>query len=300
MINRHFSLVLLSAGLLMASCEKKDNKVQTESYPLLVAGRIYDYGQSDADMLSHSEHIGVYMFKSSSETPDYQNLGYVATYGTRDDYFQPDDIDNIPFFPLEGDQTWDVSAYYPYKESFDGHFTISVADQSKITSATLLYAQARGLSRFQNTAYMHLSPALSRVVFRFSAGDGITEAQAKGTAVKLSGIPTAGNFNVVTAHFTVAQESEAGIATVTEESSEGCSALLIPQSGIKGYTALISVPGESAPREYEFSRDVPSLARGREYVFDIVLNKNGMKVTTRNAPIDPWEKDGNVEIKGEE
>lgn len=300
---RHFIASTLFISLIFNSCSEKKVETLQTSRPLLVAGRIYSYGQSDADILTHSEHIGVFVFESASGQQKYSNLGYQATYGTRDDYFQPDDIDNIPHFSLDGNDRWDVSAYFPYDESSDGHVKVSVADQSRITDKTLLlYARAKGLDRDNNTAYLRLSPALSRIVFRFHAGNGITSEQVKGITAKLTGIPSVGNFNMSTAHFTVAEESEATVDMVkAEEIAENMvSAYIIPQADTKGYLAEIQVPGEAEARKYDISRTVVNFDRGIEYAFDITVNKDNLEVRTESGPIAGWGEDGNLDVQGEE
>ncbi len=302
---KHLIATMLSAGLLLASCSGKKAEYAPDYCPLLIAGRIYGYGQTDADRLNNSEHIGVYVSESGSDIPLYSNLGYSATYGSRDDYFQPDDIGNIPHLPLEGDGKWDVSAYYPYNPSLDGHIVVVVSDQSSVTANTLLYARVRGLDRNSNTAYMHLSPALCRLVFRFKAGNDVTEGQVEGISVKLTGIPARGYFNPVSMHFTVREDSETTITAVRAEAPSGgaeceVSAFIIPQADTRDYVAEISVPGENAPRSCNLSEALRSFSRGTEYTFDITVNKRDMDVRTGSAPIAGWDEDGSTGIRGEE
>ncbi|MCM1177901.1 MAG: fimbrillin family protein [Clostridium sp.] len=305
MISRHRFIPIILACAISASCEPQE-EMQAENpkaYPLLVAGRIYDYGQSDADMLSKSEHIGVYMSRASEMPPkEYSNLGYKATYGMHDDYFQPDNIEAIPYFPLEGEDKWDVSAYFPYKENFDGYFPLSVADQSKVNSRTLLYARARGLDRDSRTANLRLAPALSRIVLRLHEGDGINSGQVQGATSRMNGIHTVGNFDVVACHFTAVEDSRAEVSMTAGASGDArtLAMLAIPHSDTNGYAIKIYLSGENTPRTCNVADYVPAFARGMEYVFDITVGKSCLDVTTSSAPIAGWEWDGSVDVDGEE
>lgn len=301
----HLTLSALAAVVLFTSCET-NNEEQEISCPLLIAGRIYDYGQSDADRLSHSEHIGVFVFDSETGDALYSNLGYTATYGTRDDFFQPDNTASIPYFAPDGEERWNVAGYFPYDETSDGRVKLSVADQTKITGKTLLlYASAKGVEKTGRTAYLRLSPALSRIVFRFHAGEGVAASAVEGIVSTLSDIPTVGNFSVLTSHFTLAEESEATVdMLVSDTPGDGALretvAYIIPQAGVKGYVAQINVPGETEPRMLDFGREVVNFDRGTEYVYDITVNSETLDVKVSSAPIAGWTEDDRLELDDEQ
>ena len=301
----HLTSAALAAVIFFTSCESGTVE-QEKSCPLLIAGRIYDYGQSDADRLSHSEHIGVFVFDSETDDALFSNLGYTATYGTKDDYFQPDNTGSIPHFAPDGDERWNVAAYFPYDETSDGHVKLSVADQTKITGKTLLlYACAKGVEKTGRTAYLRLSPALSRIVFRFHAGEGVAADVVKGIASTLADIPAVGNFSVLTSHFTLAEDSGAAVdMLVADAPADGAlcetAAYVIPQADVKGYMAHITVPGEAEPRTLDIGREVVNFDRGTEYVYEITVNRETLDVKVSSAPIAGWTEDGSLELDDEQ
>lgn len=295
---KHLAVPVLLACLLSASCGK--NKVPFQkSYPLSVTGRVYGYLQSDPGTPCNGERIGVYMSGRSSEAPEYSNLGYTASEGP----FHPDDMDLVPCFPADGNEKWDVFAYCPYRSDFDGNFGISVSDQSSLTARTLLYASAGGLDRHDRVAVLRLAPVLSRIVFRFKAGEGIDSESLGGIEAALKGVPSSGSFNVVSSEFTLSRETGNTIAMIRETPGDAAcvtSAFVIPHADTEGCCAEIQVPGEGASREFDVGGLVAGFAPGVEYSMDITINRDDMDIRVTSGPIDGWKPGGDIYVEGEE
>ena len=306
MVDKHKLMPLFLASFLMLSCSD-DNDASSngdKDYPLSIAGKIYDYGASDAETLTHEEHIGIYVLKAS-EVPvtERANMGYKATYGSRDDFFQPDNTEQIFYFPTEGEEKWDVHAYYPYQDDFNGQYPLSTSDQSKLDPDKLLcYAQYEGLWRDNRTANLHFTPVLSKVVFRFYAGSGMTAEQITDITATLRNVHTSGYLDVLTSRVETEEDSRKDMAmTVSEDVSLPTRYLYImPCSDTHGYTLEFTIEGEEVPRKYNISDDVLSFGKGKQYVFDVTVNLYTIDVDAHDAPIEGWENDGTTGVVGEE
>ena len=299
----HKSVPALLAILTFFSCstEEEVNPLYGDgsSVPLVVAGRIYGYGESGSGTSSDDEHIGVYVaeYPSTGEIA-YSNLGYTATYSSRDDYFSPDDIDNIPRFGRDDAKKWAVWAYCPYDADSEGRIVVTVSDQTKVSETTLLYARATGLDYSSNTAVLNLAPALTKLRFEFSKGN--IDTDLSGISASLSGLPVIGNFDLATCHFGVSGSSASTSdinMTISENDGIAAEALVIPQSDTEGYVAKILVPGEAAARTFDISRYVGAFERGRQYDFEIIVNRSSLDITATSGSIADWEEsDGTVEV----
>ena len=292
---------VLPVFLFLAGCtEKADTGLSGDggSVPLLVAGRLYGYDGTDSGILHGSEHIGVYMEEyPSAGRIAYSNLGYTATYGTYDEYFNPDDYGWIPFFSENDGRKWTVWAYYPYKEDMEGYIVVSVSDQSRLKETDLLYARVTGLDYSNNTAWLNLAPALSKLHFVFEAGVGVESLS--GMSAWLSGFPTIGNFDLSTCHFTADGNSSGRIDMVMSGDEHAADALVLPYARTDGYVAEISVPGEPVARSFRIDGYISGFERGMQYDFTVTVNRSSLDIAVSSAPIAGWHESGTVEVSGE-
>lgn len=321
MIKNKLTYILLTGALLTACSDDDAPAVDSKAYPLVIEAKVYDYGvdQEGKTWSNSNEVIGVYVLKggSSDVVSPHNNLSYSATPTSYDDYFQPGDINAIPYFPTTGEDLWDIAVYYPYQGEFatEGVIPLDLNKQGNIKSTYLLYARATSLNRENRIASMRLVPALSRLFFNFHTNETVTADDISTLNVKLSGLPTIGSFNVLNGRFTADEESvksfgmkmrtpeaTATRATTSEEpaAERTAEAFVMPLGSTLNYVAEISIPKLNKSHTYVINQDIGSLSKNTQYLFDVTVDKDGINVKTSSSPISGWEEGDHIGGEGEE
>lgn len=175
-------------------------------------------------------------------------------------------------------------------------------------ASTLLYGRAKSLTKENTVASMRLAPALSRLVFYFHAGEGISPEQLSDVTVDLDGLPTIGNFNVIDGSFSADAESIISFRMRTSSSTNAdvartTEAFVMPLGSTQGYVATITakqLPEALTKKIYSISSSIGSLERGMQYVFDVTVNTNGYVIESSSSPIAGWEEGDKISGEGEE
>lgn len=308
-------IYLMLAGALLAGCSDDDTTATGDkAYPLVIKAKVYSHVPSeDATTWTKPEDVtGVYVLKSGTNQVvlPHANLGYYPTPTAYDDYFQPADVDAIPYFPPTGEEVWDVAVYYPRTDEAgaEADIPLQLEKQGPLKSSSLLYGRATSLTKENRVASMRLTPALSRLVFYFRPGSGVTAEQLADVTVDIEGMPTAGSFNVLSGKFTADAESVKAFRTRTAGQPDDttvartCEAFVMPAASTKGCTAVIQAPSlpDVPLKPYLFSNNIVSLARGMQYVFDVTVSSKGYTVETTSSPIEDWEEDDKISGEGGE
>ncbi len=308
---------LFLAGALFAACSDDEAPAaDPKAYPLVIEAKVYgtyDPQQEGTTWTKPEDKIGVYVLKSGSSevVSPHANLSYSPTPTSYDDYFQPDQVDAIPYFPPTGSDVWDVAVYYPRHEAFDteGMVPLKLDKQGELKASSLLYARAKSLSRENTVASMRLAPALSRLVFYFRAGEGITAEQLNDVTVDLEGLPTVGHFNVTDGRFSADTESIASFRMRTASSTDATvartsEAFVMPLGSTRGYVATINakqLPDALKKKTYAIGSSIGSLERGMQYVFDVTVSAGGgYDIESSSSPIAGWEEGDKISGEGEE
>lgn len=315
-------IFLFLAGVLFAACNNDDAPaVDFKAYPLVIEAKVYDYGanQEGKTWSNSNETIGVYVLKGGSGevVSPHSNLTYSATPTSYDDYFQPGDINAIPYFPAAGEDVWDVAIYYPYQKELttEGVIPLQLNQQGNLKSTSLLYARVNSLDKENRTASMRLAPVLSRLFFSFRTNETVTADDISTLNVKLSGLPTAGSFNVMTGRFTADEGSETSFgmkmrtpevtatrATTSEVPAavRTAEAFVMPLGSTLSYVAEISIPKLNKNHKYVINQDIGSLSKSTQYLFDVTVDKDRIDVKTSSSPISGWEEGDHIGGEGEE
>lgn len=316
---------LFLAGALLAACSDDDTPAaDAKAYPLVIQAKVYDYGtgQEGKTWTNAQDNIGVYVLKGGSHevVSPHANLRYYPTPTSYDDYFQPGDVNAIPYFPPAGEDVWDVTLYYPYQEALATEATVPLQldKQGSLKSSSLLYARAASLDKDNRTASLRLAPALSRLLFNFRVKGYVTAADlthneggSKRLNAKLNGVPKAGSFNILTGRFTATEETTPpsfGMKIRVPEAATAedptvaitAEAFVMPLGSTQGYVTEISIPNLGKTYKYPISRDIGSLSRGMQYTFDVTIGDSGFDVETTSSPITGWEEGDSIVGEGEE
>lgn len=315
MIKNKLIYLFLAGGLLTACNDDGAPSIDPKAYPLVIKAKVYnsyDIRQEGTTWTKPEEKIGVYVLKGNSSevvTP-HANLSYSPTPTSYDDYFQPDQVDAIPYFPATGKDVWDVAIYYPRQETLaaDGVVPLQLDKQGELKASSLLYARANSITKEHTVASMRLAPALSRLVFYFHAGEGITAEQLNNATVDLNGLPTLGSFNVTDGRFSADAASVASFRMRTSSSADATvarttEAFVMPLGSTQGYVATITasqLPDMLKKKTYAISSAIGSLERGMQYIFNVTVSVNGYTIESSSAPIAGWEEGDKISGEGEE
>lgn len=315
MIKNKLIYFFLAGTFLTACSDNEAPAIDPKAYPLVIKAKVYnsyDTEQEGVTWTKPEDIIGVYVLKSGSSevVSPHANLSYSPTPTSYDDYFQPNQVDAIPYFPTTGKDVWDVTIYYPRQETFEieGMVPLKLDKQGELKASTLLYGRAKSLTKENTVASMRLAPALSRLVFYFHAGEGISPEQLSDVTVDLDGLPTIGNFNVIDGSFSADAESIISFRMRTSSSTNAdvartTEAFVMPLGSTQGYVATITakqLPEALTKKIYSISSSIGSLERGMQYVFDVTVNTNGYIIESSSSPIAGWEEGDKISGEGEE
>lgn len=315
MIKNKLIYLFLAGTLLTACSDDEAPAIDPKAYPLVIEAKVYtsyDPEQEGTTWTKPEDKIGVYVLKggSSEVVSPHANLSYSPTPSSYDDYFQPDQVDAIPYFPATGEDVWDVAIYYPRQETFDteGMVPLKLDKQGDLKASTLLYARANSLTKENTVASMRLAPALSRLVFYFRADGDITAEQLNNVTVDLNGLPTAGNFNVTDGSFSADAESVAQFRMRTSSSTDvtvarTTEAFVMPLGSTQGYVATITanlLPDALKKKTYSIDSSIGRLERGMQYIFDVTVSTDGYTIESSSSPIAGWEEGDKISGEGEE
>lgn len=321
---------LLLACALLAACNDNDTPVdESKAYPAVITAQAFGY-EADAagSTWNKGETIGVYMLKAGTDeiVAPYSNLRYYANSRDDQDYFLPGKNDSIPYFPATGEKM-DIAAYYPQATALaDSLVAIHLIENYEFASK-LLYSRIAGLNKDNRKAVLDLRPALTKLVFKFKVGYGMTEADLKGLTVTLKGLPVSGNFNAITGKihfrdistnqdikFTTAEKKAstriaAPVSTRAESEEENkeedifitAEGMVLPASTTDGYQVIVELPAVDKSYTYDIPQGGTDEFEGsQQYTFDSEINNEGMIVKVQSSPIINWGQGGSISGEGEE
>lgn len=304
-MRKHILLFFGIYQILMSSCEKtgKDED-EVNKLPLVVEGKVYDYGDTEGKpMESTSQKIGLYVVQAGKNEiiNDYSNLSFSSTGGNKDAYFNPDDYNKIPFIDQYSEDKWDVIAYYPYDEELnekENTFHIKVKPQSELPKTPIVFGKSFNIGKDNNHAVIQFQPILSRVLFCFKPGEGVSAGDIETVSVKLGGCYLNGSFKLPDGNFMIEDNNKGEIdLTIVSEESENtnddivCSheAIVLPQSVDENSIVSISIPQQgNVVRTYKLMDDLSALKSGVQYTFNVTVGLKGISVECSSSPILSW------------
>lgn len=326
-MTRNKFIHLLLACALLAACNDNDTPVdESNAYPAVITAQAFGYEADAAGATwNKGETIGVYMLKAGTDAiePPYSNLRYYANSRDDQDYFLPGQNDSIPYFPATGEKM-DIAAYYPQATVLaDSLVAIHLIENYGFASK-LLYSRIAGLNKDNRKAVLDLRPVLTKLVFKFKVGYGMTEADLAGLTVTLKGLPVSGNFNAITGKihfrdvstnqdikFTTAEKRAAArtvarISTRAENKEEEdifitAEGMVLPASTTEGYQVVVELPAVEKSYTYDIPQGGTDQFEGsQQYTFDSEINNEGMIVRVQSSPIINWGQGGSISGEGEE
>lgn len=317
MMKQKLTYLLLAAALLTACQDNKDEAPDpSRAYPVVIEGKAFAYDASGVgSSWSKGETIGVYMLEKGGDrivTP-YSNIRYYANERTDQDYFLPGCNDSLLYYPPSGEVV-DVAAYYPRTETrADSLVPVNLTNQKYLTAGSLLFSRVSGANKDERKVRLNLHPVLTMLSFKFSVGEGLTDADLVGLNVVLRGVPNSGYFNAVRGTFGF-NEVYLDIPLVAKPPVKPASradvdsniiqvvGFVMPAASTTAFQVLVKLPALDGGKVfvYEMQQDIDHLQGATEYTFDSRVGKDGLDVKVQYSPIINWGDGGNIGGDGTE
>lgn len=296
MKNYLFNAVMLVMAVFGSGACDDDNpgNGQALQTPVVLTGKAYSFDPEDTgEQWKSGKTVGVYLLKEN--TPEciepYRNVKYQTTVAP-EGYFTPAVADDVIYYPEDGSKV-DIAVYYPWKETLaDALYPINVAVQESNSDFDFLYADnGKGLSRNNNKAVLQLRPVLSQIIFQLKAGDGVKDEYLTESVIKVSGMNTKADFNLLSGKFESVSEVKT-MEFVALTDGNGASGRVLPSSSTEGYEAEIKLPGMNRTYHWKIPEGTDRLERGMRYVCTVRVDLDKIEVVTEEEPIKDWEPGG--------
>jgi hypothetical protein len=293
MKNYLFNAVMLStmAFVLGACSDDNSGDEQVSQTPIVLMGKAYTFNPEDAgEQWKSGKTVGIYMLKENTVEciEPYCNVKYQTTV-MPEGYFTPAVMEDVIYYPEDGSKV-DIIAYYPRKDNLtDNLYPMNVANQKTSSNFSFLYAgNGKGLSKDNKKTTLQLRPVLSQIVFQLKAGDGVKDEYLTESVIKVSGMKTKAEFNLLSGTFEPATEVKT-IEFVTLTDENGASAQVLPAASTEGYEAEIKLPNMNRTFNWNLSEGTDLLKQGMRYICTVRVDLDKIEVKTESEPIEDWE-----------
>ena len=171
----------------------------------------------------------------------------------------------------------------------DNLYPMNVANQKTSSNFSFLYAgNGKGLSKDNKKTTLQLRPVLSQIVFQLKAGDGVKDEYLTESVIKVAGMKTKAEFNLLSGTFEPATEVKT-IEFVTLTDENGASAQVLPAASTEGYEAEIKLPNMNRTFNWNLSEGTDLLEQGMRYICTVRVDLDKIEVKTESEPIEDWE-----------
>lgn len=272
-------------ALSLAACNNEEITTTPDSrVALQVTGGIQT--RAFDDRWEENDEIGIFGFtQGDAPTQAYSNVRYVTKNG--DGAFTPDG--NTIYLPTD-DSSLDFVAYYPHAASLtaDGIYAVDVTDQSGQKDIDLMAASKQTGNRIDATVAFNFVHKLSKVIFTFKPGDGMTDTELAGMTVQLTNQQTLATFDVTQpdGEVVVGTNTPATLTLNTAADGSSSEGIVLPSSDFSGMTLHLELSDGSSFFNWDLNNSIADkFEAGKKYVYDITVNRTGLGVT---STIEDW------------
>jgi hypothetical protein len=247
------------------------------------------------DKWNADDEIGIFMLNGTS-VDEYRNIPYITTSGNGS--FAPLADGTVIYLPVDGSGR-DFVAYYPHKDAAtDGNYTIDLTeqdDQSAIDfmtseKANVEHSKVQGISKSDPDVKFRFSHRLAKLRLNIETGAGFKgdHSELAGLTVELTGQQTTGTYNVLADDAIAIVPANETVPLHTEENGRSAEAIVFPSNDYSGMAFSFKVAGHDKPYIWNLSEstEATNFEEGKEYIYNIVINKTEINVT---ATIKSWE-----------
>lgn len=284
-----FRLFFLLIGFLLIACEGEEFNPTSVKTAIRLNAEIEGMRtRLSGSTWGNGDAIGVFMQIASQElnaSALKRNVKYV--YNEETGRFEPNSDTEIIYFPTNGDAV-DFIGYYPYRENIST-FTIPInlTVQSTLSAIDLMYADnVTNVSQTENQITMNFSHKLSRIVFHV---EHYREIEQDNFSVIITGVPTAGSFDLTDGSVTV-DPATTDIACCVNDACTVAEAILMPGTDLSGSDLWFLLDGGAEAYKVSLNTLFTSgpLSESTQYTFNAMLYADLVKVETDSTGIIPW------------
>lgn len=233
------------------------------------------------------DQIGIFMLNGT--TPEKSNIAYYKT--TSGSAFSP--VDETIYLPVEKPLERDFVAYYPHTATLnDNAYVINLADQTNQAAIDFMTsAKVTGITKNNPDVNFIFHHRLAKLRLNIETGAGFNGDQSElaGLKIELSGQQTAGTYDLLNDNAVAIVPASETIVLNTAEDGQSAEAIVFPSENYNNMTFTFTVSGHAEPYIWNLkdSQSASKFEEGKEYIYNITINRTGINVT---ASIMPWDK----------
>lgn len=300
-------LGLLAFPVLFAGCSQdtdlpgttgNDERVALRvSSDITVDNRVRKVGTRAVDgSWENSDAIGIFAMPATG-AEEYANRQYTtatATLGT----FTPSTADQTIYLPVDGSGR-DFVAYYPYTETMAGReYSLDLTDQTVQNAIDFMVSErdnganstVKGITKDTPNVKFRFHHKLAKLRLSIETGNGFSgdNSELAGLKVEITGQPTTGTFDVLASDAVTGTNSNQTIALLTATEGTKAEGIVFPSDNYAGMQFIFTIQGHNTPYTWSLgqSANADKFEAGKEYIYNITINKTGLEVT---SSIEPWQ-----------
>ena len=244
----------------------------------------------------NTDAIGIFAVQTAG-AEEYANRQYTiatATLGT----FTPAAEKQTIYLPVDGSGR-DFVAYYPYDGTMSGsEYAIDLTDQTKQNAIDFMVSErtdgenskVTGITKADPNVKFRFHHKLAKLRLNIETGDGFSgdDSELAGLVVKITGQPTTGTFDVLTADAVTTTNSNQTIDLLTVTEGTKSEGIVFPSEDFTDMEFVFTVKGHGEPYKWSLnkSNNARKFEAGKEYIYNIKINKTDIVVT---STIEPWQ-----------
>lgn len=244
----------------------------------------------------NTDAIGIFAVPVTG-AEEYANRQYTtatATLGT----FTPATPDQTIYLPVDGNGR-DFVAYYPYDGAMSGsEYAINLTNQTQQNAIDFMVSErenganstVKGISKADPNVKFRFHHKLAKLRLNIATGNGFSSnnSELSGLKVEITGQPTTGTFDVLASDAVAETNSNQGITLLTTTDGTKAEGIVFPSANFTDMEFVFTVQGHGEPYKWSLnkSNNATKFEAGKEYIYNITINKTGIDVT---STIEPWQ-----------
>lgn len=301
---RPILLGLLAFPVLFAGCSQdtdlpstgnEDRVALRVSSDITVDNQVRKAGTRAVDGLwENTDAIGIFAVQTAG-AEEYANRQYTtaaATLGT----FTPATADQTIYLPVNGSGR-DFVAYYPYDGAMSGStYAINLTDQTRQNAIDFMVSErenganstVKGISKAAPNVKFRFHHKLAKLRLNIETGNGFSGNELAGLKVEITGQPTTGTFDVLASDAVTTTNNSQTIDLLTVTDGTKAEGIVFPSANFTDMQFVFTVQGHGEPYKWSLnqSNNATKFEAGKEYIYNIKINKTGLEVT---STIEPWQ-----------
>ena len=303
---RPILLGLLAFPVLFAGCSQdtdlpstgnEDRVALRVSSDISVDNQVQRVGTRAVDgSWENTDAIGIFAVPVTG-AEEYANRQYTtvaATLGT----FTPATADQTIYLPVDGNGR-DFVAYYPYDGAMSGsEYAINLTNQTQQNAIDFMVSErenganstVKGISKADPNVKFRFHHKLAKLRLNIATGNGFSSnnSELSGLKVEITGQPTTGTFDVLASDAVAETNSNQGITLLTTTDGTKAEGIVFPSANFTDMEFVFTVQGHGEPYKWSLnkSNNATKFEAGKEYIYNITINKTDIVVT---STIEPWQ-----------